>query len=147
MTEPAPASTSGRRAGLHPRETLAPAATPSLPPGTSPGANAGPPTPLPKYSDAFPASPDRELALLVENDMLEARPDVSFDSIAGLEDAKALLQEAVVLPVLIPGYFTGIRRPWRGVLLFGPPGTGKTLLAKVGRGGHGNEIGYCDRKL
>jgi len=38
---------------------------------------------------------------------------------AGLEEAKGLIQEAVVLPMIVPGYFQGIRRPWRGVLLFG----------------------------
>jgi len=58
-------------------------------------------------------------------------PGVSWDDVAELGDAKRLLKEAVVLPMLMPEVFTGIREPWKGVLLYGPPGTGKTLLAKA----------------
>jgi katanin p60 ATPase-containing subunit A1 len=68
---------------------------------------------------------------MIEHDILDKNPGVRFEDIAGLDDAKGLIQEAVVLPLIIPGYFTGIRRPWKGVLMFGPPGTGKTLLAKA----------------
>ena len=75
--------------------------------------------------------PDADLAYSLERDVLDSSPGVHWDDIAGLSDAKRLLEEAVVLPLWMPGFFTGIRRPWKGVLMFGPPGTGKTLLAKA----------------
>merc|ERR1712150_202702 len=75
--------------------------------------------------------PDSELIKMLEQDCVDRCPQVVWDSIAGLEQAKSLLEEAVVLPLIIPDYFQGIRRPWKGVLMFGPPGTGKTMLAKA----------------
>lgn len=35
------------------------------------------------------------------------------DDIADLEEAKKLLREAVVLPMWMPDFFKGIRRPWK----------------------------------
>jgi len=73
---------------------------------------------------------DKSLVDYLERDIMLSNPGVTFESIAGLHEAKRLLKEAVVLPLYMPDYFQGIRRPWKGVLMFGPPGTGKTLLAK-----------------
>ncbi|KAE8818098.1 Katanin p60 ATPase-containing subunit [Hordeum vulgare] len=75
--------------------------------------------------------PDGDLAAMLERDVLDSTPGVRWDDVAGLSEAKRLLEEAVVLPLWMPEYFQGIRRPWKGVLMFGPPGTGKTLLAKA----------------
>ncbi|XP_052182376.1 katanin p60 ATPase-containing subunit A1 [Diospyros lotus] len=75
--------------------------------------------------------PDADLAAMLERDVLDSTPGVRWDDVAGLTEAKRLLEEAVVLPLWMPEYFQGIRRPWKGVLMFGPPGTGKTLLAKA----------------
>ena len=43
--------------------------------------------------------------------MLDSSPGVNWDDIAGLVEAKQVLQEATVLPLIVPEFFTGIRRP------------------------------------
>ncbi|HEX7048574.1 MAG TPA: CDC48 family AAA ATPase [Longimicrobiales bacterium] len=59
-------------------------------------------------------------------------PNVGWDDIGGLEDAKRSLREGIELPLKFPEAFRRIGiRPAKGFLLFGPPGTGKTLLAKA----------------
>jgi transitional endoplasmic reticulum ATPase len=59
-------------------------------------------------------------------------PDVKWDDIGGLENAKQELKEAVEWPLKYPESFDkfGVTPP-KGVLIYGPPGTGKTLLAKA----------------
>ena len=74
---------------------------------------------------------DKDLVEALERDIVQRNPNVSWDSVAGLEEPKKLLKEAVILPLIMPDFFKGIRRPWKGVLMHGPPGTGKTLLAKA----------------
>ncbi|KAG2674461.1 hypothetical protein I3843_13G121300 [Carya illinoinensis] len=63
--------------------------------------------------------------------IVREKPNIKWSDVAGLESAKQALQEAVILPVKFPQFFTGKRRPWRAFLLYGPPGTGKSYLAKA----------------
>lgn len=57
--------------------------------------------------------------------------NISFDDVAGVDEAKEELQEIITF-LKDPGRFTrlGGKMP-KGMLLVGPPGTGKTLLAKA----------------
>ncbi len=59
------------------------------------------------------------------------RPTVTFDDVAGVEEAKEEVQEVVQF-LREPEKFVqvGARIP-KGVLMIGPPGTGKTLLARA----------------
>ncbi|XP_076163107.1 fidgetin-like protein 1 isoform X2 [Ptiloglossa arizonensis] len=67
---------------------------------------------------------------LIRNEIMDSKTTTSWDDIAGLQYAKKIIKEVVVYPMLRPDIFTGLRRPPKGILLFGPPGTGKTLIGK-----------------
>ncbi len=77
------------------------------------------------------SSEEQELIDTISGTIITESPNIKWDDIAGLENVKQALREAIVLPIAKPQLFTGARKPWAGILLFGPPGCGKTLLAKA----------------
>lgn len=114
--------------------------------------NNSPKSPRQKMKIFNPIGFEMHLVDSLEKDILQRNPGIQWNDVAGLHDAKVILQEAVVLPVIMPEFFKGIRRPWKGVLMVGPPGktrcciscgkgdlisrfnfigTGKTMLAKA----------------
>ena len=74
---------------------------------------------------------DAKLKEQLQGTLVTEMPNVSWDDVAGLENAKRALKEAVILPIQYPQLFEGKRQPWKGILLYGPPGTGKSYLAKA----------------
>ncbi|KAH8312376.1 hypothetical protein KR044_010459 [Drosophila immigrans] len=88
-------------------------------------------SPRTKAKHFSPLGYEGHLVDTLEKDILQRHPCIKWTDVAGLNEAKTILQEAVVLPIIMPEFFKGIRRPWRGVLMVGPPGTGKTMLAKA----------------
>jgi len=74
---------------------------------------------------------EQEIIDSISGTILTESPNVRWNDIAGLKSSKQALREAIVLPIMKPKLFTGARKPWSGILLFGPPGCGKTLLARA----------------
>ncbi|MGD1060247.1 MAG: CDC48 family AAA ATPase [Methanomassiliicoccales archaeon] len=83
-----------------------------------------------KKADFFDAL--REMQPSALREVLIERPNVHWDDIGGLEDAKRELREAVEWPLKYGSVFDHMHAvPPKGILLYGPPGTGKTMLAKA----------------
>jgi len=79
-------------------------------------------TPL-DNSDPTPAKRRASFSQLI----LTEKPNIKWNEIANLRDAKKAIEEAIIYPVKRADLFP---LGWpRGILFFGPPGCGKTLLA------------------
>lgn len=65
-------------------------------------------------------------------EVLIEKPNIKWENIGALEDAKQELKEAVEWPLKYGRVFEHMgAKPPKGILLYGPPGTGKTMLAKA----------------
>ena len=107
--------------GHQPRRTSSP----------SPASSATPKDDKVKSEGGEFSEEEQEMIDMISGTIVTESPDIRWKHIAGLENCKQALREAIVLPMLKPELFTGARKPWAGILLFGPPGCGKTLLAKA----------------
>ena len=59
--------------------------------------------------------------------VMRERPNVRWDDVVGVDDAKNALRESIIYPTKRSDLFP---LGWpRGILLYGPPGCGKTILA------------------
>ncbi len=74
----------------------------------------------------------REMEPSTLREVLIEKPNVHWDEIGGLDEAKQELKESIEWPIRMNRLFVHFdARPPRGILLYGPPGTGKTLLARA----------------
>ena len=65
-------------------------------------------------------------------EVLIEKPNVKWEDIGALDEAKQELKEAVEWPLKFGKVFDHMNaKPPKGILLYGPPGTGKTMLAKA----------------
>ncbi len=65
-------------------------------------------------------------------EVLVQKPNIKWEDVGGLKEAKQALREAIEWPLKYPEIFkeAGVKPP-KGILLYGDPGSGKTLLVKA----------------
>ncbi len=74
----------------------------------------------------------REMQPSTLREVLIETPNVKWEDIGGLDEAKQELMESVEWPLKYGVLYKHMgANPPKGILLYGPPGTGKTLLAKA----------------
>ena len=94
--------------------------------GGGPGGGAGGAGTKPKGAGEDDADAEKaKLRGALSGAIVTEKPNVKWDDVAGLEKAKESLKETVIMPTRFPQLFTGKRRPFKGILLYGPPGTGE----------------------
>lgn len=80
-----------------------------------------------ELNSAGPALRGEDQTTRTEQLIVAEKPNVRWDEIADLKEAKKAIEESVIFPLRRPDLFP---LGWpRGILFFGPPGCGKTLLA------------------
>ena len=74
----------------------------------------------------------REVVPTAMREFYVERSKVYWDDVGGLDNAKKILEENLIMAMINPEKFSkmGIKPP-KGALLYGPPGCGKTLLARA----------------
>ena len=74
----------------------------------------------------------REVVPTAMREFYVERSKVYWDDVGGLDNAKKILEENLIIAMNDPEKFSkmGIKPP-KGALLYGPPGCGKTLLARA----------------
>lgn len=86
-----------------------------------------------------PARPDKAPVAAPEQSdtpwLVQERPTIRFDDVAGLEQVKEQIRLKLLYPFTHPQLAAqfGIKQGG-GILLYGPPGTGKTLIARATAG-------------
>ncbi len=90
-----------------------------------------PSIPKENVEKAFGTAKNEEIDILRQSIIVEQRPNVTLEQIAGQETAVSAIKD-LADQLAHPEIFAkwGAEVP-RGILLFGPPGTGKTLLGKA----------------